>query len=277
MNYNFYPDYKNQRAAIDRLAETGKFSVLDIGKSLCGRTIFALKCGKEEPLALIAGGFHGTEYLTVLAALKYAAELPKGRSVVIVPCVNPDGTEIAINGFESAGRYSKTAEKICRDKNLWKANARGVDINRNFNACWNKVKQLEIKEGICRPACTRFGGLRPESEPETRAMVRLCRRFCFDRVLALHSQGREIYWDFKNLAPKRSLELAEKMSKASGYALSSPEAIADGGGFKDWFLLAFRRPGFTAEIGLGENPLPLSGFEAEYPHIKGLIDAFLEC
>lgn len=275
MNCNFYPDCKNQRAAVEQLAATGRFTVLDAGKSLCGRTIFALKSVGKKPCALIAGGFHGTEYLTVLAALKYADGLSKEKSVVIVPCVNPDGTEIAINGFESAGRYSKTAVKICGDKNLWKANARGVDINHNFDACWNEVKRRELDAGICRPACTRFGGIRPESEPETRAVVRLCRRFCFDRVLALHSQGREIYWNFKSLAPKRSLEIAEKMSEASGYTLSSPEAIADGGGFKDWFLLAFRRPGFTAEIGLGENPLPLSCFEPEYPRVKGLIDAFL--
>ena len=32
-------------------------------------------------------------------------------------------------------------------------------------------------------------------------------------------------------------------------------------GFKDWFLQRFRRPGFTIEAGLGENPLPLTQLE----------------
>ena len=103
----------------------------------------------------------------------------------------------------------------------------------------------------------------------------MCRRFPFERVLALHSQGREIYWNFKNCAPKNGYELAKKMSLASGYELTEPETIADGGGFKDWFLQEYRREGFTAEIGLGENPLPLSDFEAEYPLVKKMIDAFL--
>ena len=29
-------------------------------------------------------------------------------------------------------------------------------------------------------------------------------------------------------------------------------------GFKDWFLQVFKRPAFTIEAGLGENPLPAS-------------------
>ena len=275
MDYNIYPDYQNQCKILRGLAADNKLRLLNIGKSLCGRTIYAAKIGHGNPFALIAGGFHGTEYLTVLAALRYAAEYDLPRCVMIVPCVNPDGTEIAINGFSSVGCCADTARRICPDKNRWKANARGVDINHNFNACWREVKRRELDAGITKPACTRFGGLRPESEPETRAMVRMCRRFPFERVLALHSQGREIYWNFKNCAPKNGYELAKKMSLASGYELTEPETIADGGGFKDWFLKEFRREGFTAEIGLGENPLPLSDFGAEYPLVKKMIDAFL--
>ena len=46
------------------------------------------------------------------------------------------------------------------------------------------------------------------------------------------------------------------MATASGYALDTPVGIAVGGGFKDWFITEFNRPGFTVELGLGENPLP---------------------
>ena len=48
------------------------------------------------------------------------------------------------------------------------------------------------------------------------------------------------------------------MAASSGYQIADPEAIATGGGWKDWFIQCFRRPGFTVEIGKGENPLPLS-------------------
>ena len=114
----------------------------------------------------------------------------------------------------------------------------------------------------------------PESEPETRAIVRLCERVRYERVLALHSQGREIYWDFGKNTPKSCLALAEEMAKVSGYKVANPEPIATGGGFKDWFIERFHRCGFTVEMGTGKNPLPLSDFESEYTRVRRLLNVF---
>lgn len=277
INYNVYPDYENQVKIINEICKEYKVKKFSIGKSLCGRDIFALQiCGKGQ--AIIAGGFHGTEYLTVLAALKFAeeyAENTSGCGVTIVPCVNPDGTEIAINGTDFSGEFYPIVSQTCRDKRLWKANARGVDINHNFDACWNRVKANELALGINKPACTRYGGCAPESEPETQAIVRLCTNMRFERALALHSQGREIYWDFGNCTPKECLELAKRMADVSGYKISSPEEIATGGGFKDWFIQKFHRCGFTVEMGLGTNPLPVSDFQEEYPVVKKILTEFV--
>lgn len=277
INYNVYPDYENQVKIINEICEKYNVKKFSIGKSLCGRNILALKigCGSH---ALIAGGFHGIEYLTVLTALRFAEEYaqnPSGRGVTIVPCVNPDGTEIAINGAACSGAFYPIVSQICSDKNLWKANARGVDINHNFDACWNRVKANELALGINKPACTRYGGCAPESEPETQSLVRLCTQKSFKRVLALHSQGREIYWDFGNCTPKECLAIAKCMAKVSGYKIASPEEIATGGGFKDWFIQKFHRCGFTVEMGLGTNPLPLSDFETEYPVVKKILTEFV--
>mgnify|MGYP000817358184 FL=1 len=43
-----------------------------------------------------------------------------------------------------------------------------------------------------------------------------------------------------------------------------PDGIASYGGYKDWFIRAFKRPGFTIEVGLGENPLPIEDFPQVY-------------
>lgn len=67
------------------------------------------------------------------------------RGLTIVPCVNPDGTEIALHGSEAAFKYKPLVEKVCTDTYKWQANARGVDINHNFNAGWCRLKQLELK------------------------------------------------------------------------------------------------------------------------------------
>ena len=127
-----YPDYAFQRRIIGELS--AKCRVFSIGKSGCGREIFALQFGKAKNCPLLAAGFHGMEYLTVLAALSFAQELLPDKSVCIVPCVNPDGTEIALHG---------TTEEERR----WQANARGVDINHNFNAGWQEMQALAQKNG----------------------------------------------------------------------------------------------------------------------------------
>ena len=55
--------------------------------------------------------------------------------------------------------------------------------------------------------------------------------------------------------------LAEEFAAASGYSVEEVPAESANAGFKDWFLQRFRRPGFTIEAGLGENPLPLTQLE----------------
>lgn len=264
------PDYLFQLNAVRRLAR--QYRVRVIGKSLCGRSIFALFRGSGAPCPLLAAGFHGMEYLTVLAALRFGQEY-RGNSVCIVPCVNPDGTEIALHGAAAAGHWRGFVAATDAAPH-WQANARGVDINHNFNADWKAVRRREREAGILRPAPTRFGGVRPESEPETRALTRLCRQTPFCRVLALHSQGREIYWDFGACTPCQSLPLAETMAAAGEYQTAAPEPLATGGGFKDWFIQAFHRCGFTVEMGMGKNPLPLADFPQEYPRVKAILDVF---
>lgn len=77
-------------------------------------------------------------------------------------------------------------------------------------------------------------------------------------MLALHTQGSVIYPGPAESAPAGSAALAAAMSEASGYPVEPvPEASANAG-FKDWFLQCFRRPAFTIEMGIGENPLPMT-------------------
>ena len=61
------------------------------------------------------------------------------------------------------------------------------------------------------------------------------------------------------------------MATASGYALDTPVGIAVGGGFKDWFITEFNRPGFTVELGLGENPLSPSLADEIYRKVEKML------
>lgn len=65
------------------------------------------------------------------------------------------------------------------------------------------------------------------------------------------------------------------MATSSGYALDTPVGIAEGGGFKDWFITEYGRPGFTVELGLGENPLLPENAEEIYNRVKEMLMLFL--
>lgn len=249
------------------------------GKSLCQRGIFTLRIGRSENPLLIAAGFHGQEWLTSLLALRFAEILLRSRAcsapifgidtagmsreVIIVPCVNPDGVQIAINGIDGAWRYADSVSRIMASSDeKWNANARGVDINHNFDAGWNELRNMEIEEGIVAPSPRRYGGYMPESEPETAALVNLTKARKPRAVIALHSQGEEIFWEYGNKKPPESERHARIFAAASGYTLVENSGLASHGGYKDWFIDCFNRPGFTVEIGKGENPLPLSDFDS---------------
>lgn len=270
---------ENQRKMIFSLKKAYPLlNVNIIGKSLCERRIFSLSIGKSENPLLIAAGFHGQEWLTTLLALRFAELVLRAKSrrepiwgidpacicreIIIIPCVNPDGVQIAISGAKTAGKYSQTVNNIIASSSeKWSANARGVDINHNFDAGWKELRQLEIESGIVAPSPRRYGGFMPASEPETAAVVALCKRRKPRTAIALHSQGEEIFWEYGKNEPFRSRQLAEIFSAASGYRLVENSGLASHGGFKDWFIEFFNRPAFTVEIGKGENPLPLTDFD----------------
>ena len=289
------PNYNTQTQMISALAKKYSFlKTAKIGESLAGREITALFVGNMGNPTLFAGGFHALEWLTVSVLLKFTQRLCDAaycddalcdvdvtktlatRGVIIVPCVNPDGVEIALSGAESAGKYQSTVLDISKgDLSSWNANARGVDINHNFDAGWENLHEIERSQGIVAPSPRRYGGAHPESEPETRALTNLCRQHNIRKVMALHSQGEEIYWHFGDKTPRDSRAIGEILAKSSGYTLTAPdEDIASYGGFKDWFISEFARHGFTVEIGRGKNPLPISQLNSIYDKIEEMLMIF---
>lgn len=253
------------------------------GRSKAGRPIFLLSIGTEKENIFYSAGFHGCEWITVLTAMRFFEDatisqregklingydfnkILKAKRLVFMPCVNPDGTEISINGFHSAREYYTIVKSVGKNDHIhWNANAAGIDINHNFDAGWEKLKQMELVQGIKTPAPTRFGGLAPESEPETRAVTTLCRQIDFSRAMALHSQGEEIYWEYGENTPAESRSMALKLAEKSGYTLVENSGLASHGGFKDWFIDELKKPAFTVELGKGENPIPLRFFEGIY-------------
>ncbi|MBQ8648584.1 MAG: M14 family metallocarboxypeptidase [Clostridia bacterium] len=284
-------DYFERKRLINTLCNEYPFlNMKIIGRSCAGRDIHALRIGAANEYTLITAAFHGSERITSVVLLMFierlcsaiaknahiagldAVKALHNRGIIFVPCVNPDGCEISLMGAAACGALSGTIGRLCRnDFTHWNANLRGVDINHNFNAGWEELRNLERKEGIFGPSPTRFGGYKPESEPETLALTELCRTRRIRHVTALHSQGEVIYWTYGEKRPPRSRRMAEIMATSSGYALDYPTRLASGGGFKDWFISEFNRPGFTVELGLGQNPLPPEQAQSIYKRVEEML------
>ncbi len=284
-------DHQGRQKAIKELCtEFGFLSSFVIGKSCAGRDITALRLGRGSDYSLFAAAFHGSEHITSTVLLMFIEELCRavkedgfiaglnarkalfGRGVIFVPCVNPDGCEISVRGAIGCGNSSARIRRLCHgDFAHWNANLRGVDLNHNFDAGWKALRELERQSGIYGPAPTRFGGYSPESEPETKALADLCRTNRIHHVIALHSQGEVIYWTYGKNRPPRAERMAQIMATSSGYALDVPIELAAGGGFKDWFIETFNRPGFTVELGLGENPLPPENAGRIYNKVREML------
>lgn len=284
-------DYAKLKNTVDLLCE--KYSVLQksvIGKSCAGRDIVALKTKNASEYVLFAAAFHGSEHITSNVLLYFMEEFAKiytengfmagirlkkalgERGVIFVPCVNPDGCEISVNKALGCGKDAGRIYKLSKgDFEHWNSNFRGVDINHNFDADWQKLHNTEQRSGIFGPSPTRFGGEYPESEPETAAIIQLCKNNYIRHAVALHSQGEVIYWSFNGYETKTSKQMAEIMAATSGYALDVPVDIAAGGGFKDWFMQYFSRPAFTVEIGKGTNPLPISQASEIYGTLREML------
>ena len=140
-----------------------------------------------------------------------------------------------------------------------------------FPAEWQKAKEIKYSQGFTSPAPRDFVGLAPLIEPESKAIYNFTLLHNFDLILAYHTQGQEIYWNFQNINPPNGYEIGEKFAKASCYLLTEVPYNSSFAGYKDWFIQNYNRPGYTIEVGLGTSPLPLSQFDKIYSDNLGIL------
>lgn len=257
-----------------------------IGTSVLGQPIWALSFGTAAETAktrvLVQAGMHGREWINVQIAMaqiedylgqeQYAALLRK-TALVFVPMCNPDGVRIAQEGADwiedEAARadVQRWIDESGEPYDQWKANGRGVDLNRNFDARWDEQTEERATAG---PAYAFYRGENPESEPETQALVELTNDFGPDSTISYHSRGEYVYWYFGQTgeALDRDETLALRIRDLTGYAcLTRENADVDSfAGYKDWCVEKLGIPAFTIENGANEwgVPVPIEHFDEIY-------------
>lgn len=266
----------------------------EIGKSVMGKPLWSLRLGGGENRVLYSAEHHANEWLTTPLLLKFAEELAaayaSGGSIggyaaaeildyaalTLIPAVDPDGLDL-VTGELQQGSFFEGARRIAAEWPAipfpagWKANIRGVDLNLQYPALWEKAREIKFAQGVRGPAPADYVGQAPLSAPESRALYDYTLRMSPDLVLAFHSQGRVIYWRFLDLEPPGSRRIAELFAALSGYGAADVPYASGFAGYKDWFLQDFDRPGFTIEVGRGVNPLPLADFDGIWRENLGIL------
>lgn len=283
------------RIVIQGLITRYPFMELSVcGKSVMGKDIYCIKTGTGSKEVFYNAAHHANEWITVPLLLKFleqyasayafggringedASRLYNETTLYTVPLVNPDGIDLVTGAltcgdcYDNAVRISENYPSI-RFPDGWKANIAGTDLNLNYPANWERARELKSEQGFVSPAPRDYVGEAPLSEPESRAMYDFTLEHDFRLILAYHTQGEIIFWKYLDYDPPRAEEIGNIMSEKSGYPLEITPEYSSFGGYKDWFIETFNRPGYTIEAGIGENPLPLSQFDKIYRDNVGIL------
>ena len=260
-----------------------------------GRPIPVLTMGTGRRKVLFSASHHANEWITTPVLLRFLEELSQaaeddslinGQSardllrqvtIVSVPMVNPDGVDLVTGAIRPDSPQYVKAEDLSKNypgipfPTGWKANLNGVDLNLQYPAGWQQARVIKFQKGYDQPGPRDYVGKFPLNQREAFYMARLAQQVVPELLLALHSQGQVIYWQFENYQIPGARALGEKMARSSGYELADTPFASSFAGYKDWFIKEFRRPGYTVEVGMGENPLPISQFQEIYENVLPIL------
>ena len=260
-----------------------------------GRTVRTLVLGEGPRQVLFTAAHHANEWITATLLLKFAEELAEAMAsngkiwgvsaavirrqvtVHLVPMVNPDGVDLVTGAiapgspqYDRAYAFSRNYPSIPFPEG-WKANLNGVDLNLQYPAGWLQAREIKFSQGFTLPGPRDYVGRAPLSQKEARSLADYTERVDPRLVLAFHAQGQVIYWQFEDYVVAGAEDLAREFARVSGYSLEETPYASSFAGYKDWFIRLFRRPGFTIEVGMGENPLPLQQFDQIYRDTLGIL------
>ena len=260
-----------------------------------GRPVYVIQMGEGDRQVLFSAAHHANEWITATLLLKFiedlAAAYEKGgtlygvpaknilkySTIHLVPMVDPDGVDLVTGAIRPQTPEYNIARQIAGDfpdipfPDGWKANLLGVDLNLQYPAGWLLAREIKFSQGFNRPAPRDYVGRSPLSQKESMALARYTEEIDPELVLAYHTQGKAIYWQFRDYQVPGAKALAEEFARASGYSVEDTPYESSFAGYKDWFIQNFRRPGFTIEAGTGTNPLPLSQFDEIYRDNLGIL------
>jgi len=265
--------------------------VIVIGTTADKRKLYEVIIGNQEAKKhlYVISNLHAREYMTITLAMKqieqylshYNSKVNGTRisktlnkvAIHFIPSANPDGTAISQYGF-GAIRNKTLRNKLRRmggSSRRWKANARGVDLNRNWNVMFRRNGS---------PGSSGYRGPRAESEKEVKAIVKRINKVKktgkIVGIVSYHSTGSVIYGRCAGQAKKKTRNATTRMYKVArsltGYSLMPTQSISSGRGCsREYYLYRRQIPFITIEVGRGACPLGAGEFPSIWRKNRNLV------
>lgn len=250
-------------------------------KTYQGRQIPLVTLGNPEAdnFVMVQSAIHAREYISaqmVMALIEhYASNYENGKfkdipikelfqnvCFIIVPMVNPDGVEIAQKGENGAltadvKQWVRQNTQAGTKYDQIKSNARGVDLNRNFENGFGKDRRRKPSKNY-----SHYPGPEPYSEVESKFILEVSQMHDYSLFLNYHTSGNLVYYGCKN-APasvnNKALKLSNIIKRHTGYPLYGPQTSPECGSWADEVEVVYKRPSATIEMGT-KNPVPIAEF-----------------
>lgn len=167
------------------------------------------------------------------------------------------------DGFNVLNSDNPTLITFEEYQSLWKGNACGVDINKNFDASWDQVTSKSV------PSYADYKGPAPLSDVEACLLYSQALEYEYECFLSYHSRGNLIYYDVNGNSAENSVasgNLALSIHDLNKYTLSNNKSAYNVslGGFGDWVQLSLNKPSVTIECGKRPCPLKLDELDSMF-------------
>ena len=192
LDFNHIMDYTYMVECLNELCSRyANINVTSIGTSILGKSIPMICMGQGSRKTIYVGAIHGTDSLCSSLLLRFINEyceirvnrrklfnlntIPtdESRAICIIPMLNPDGVDYAINGIDQNNPFYDRLMKINggnNDFSTWTFNARGADIDENFSYS-SHHETLSIPES--EPECSALSGIIKFNKNNIKLIVQL--------------------------------------------------------------------------------------------------------
>ena len=247
----------NDYSLLCNLIDSTKLSCdsFEYGKSRLGFPLIAFHKGSYfNKQILITGGIHAREYISSFLVLYLCENYNDDVGIYFVPLLNPDGVKICTNGIdfisdECLKKFLFRINNFCNDFSQWKSNARGVDLNVNFDAGFSKSNL------VCfTPQKSGYSGEKFESENETLSLVNFIKNKNIFCSISYHTKGEVVYYGYKELN-KKQFKNAKNYAKMVSKCIKFKKIRSknSSGGLSDY--LSFRQNILSVTVELGKDSL----------------------